>query len=62
MKTRLLQSMYVNPFAGLEHENSYTNLTKFYKNFGMLGALETEDEVVPNLFPRSIISKENGGI
>lgn len=34
IKTRLLQFLYANPFAGLDHEDPYTHLTKFYETFG----------------------------
>lgn len=30
MKTSLLQIIYANHFAGLDHENPCTHLTKFY--------------------------------
>ena len=29
MKTGLVQLMYANPFAGLDHEDPYNHLTKF---------------------------------
>lgn len=58
MKTRLLQIIYVNPFVGLDHEDPYTHLTKFYELFGTLGAFEAEAEVVlMRLFPHYIIGK-----
>ena len=37
MKTRLLQILYGNPFTGLDHEDQYTHLTKFYEIAGTLG-------------------------
>lgn len=40
MKTGLLQIIYVNTFAGLDHKDMYTHLTKFYEIFGMLRALD----------------------
>lgn len=40
----MLKILYAIPFAGLDHEDLYTNLTKFYKFSRMLGALETEDK------------------
>lgn len=31
MKTSLLEILYSNPFAGLDHEDLYIHLTKFYE-------------------------------
>lgn len=31
MKTELLQILYANPFVGLDHEDPYTHLNKFYE-------------------------------
>ena len=44
MKTELLQILYENPFIGLDHEDPYTHLTRFYEIFGMFGALEEKEE------------------
>ncbi|XP_058774726.1 uncharacterized protein LOC131648998 [Vicia villosa] len=58
MKTGLLQIIYANPFAGLDHEDPYTHLTKFYEIAGTLGAPEAEEEAVfMRLFPHSLIGK-----
>lgn len=58
MKMVLLQIQYANPFAGLDHEDSYIYLTMFYDIYGMLWASETEEEVVLlRLFPYSLIGK-----
>lgn len=58
MKTWLLQIIYVNPFAGLDHEDPYTYLTKFYDLVGMLGAFEVEEEVIfMRFFPHSLTGK-----
>src|SRR3954470_13394620 len=46
MKAGLLQVIYGIPFAGLDHEDPYTHLTRFYKIAGTLGAPEAEEEVV----------------
>lgn len=60
MKTDLLQIMYVNPFAGLDHENTYTDLIKFYEISGTLKAPEEDEEATfLRLFPHSIINKLN---
>lgn len=40
MNTWLLQIIYANPFVGLDHEDSYTHLTKFYDLANILGASE----------------------
>lgn len=62
MKTRLLQIIYVNPFAGLDHENPFTHLIKFYKLAGTLGACEVEEEAVfMRLFTHSLIGKAKDG-
>lgn len=58
MKTRLLQIIYANPFAGLDHEDSCNHLTTFYELAGTLGAPKVEEEVVfMRLFPHSLIGK-----
>ncbi|XP_058732960.1 uncharacterized protein LOC131604545 [Vicia villosa] len=58
MKTGLLQLLYQNPFMGLDHEDPFTHLTKFYEIAGTIGAPETEEEqVFKRLFPHSLILK-----
>lgn len=42
----LLQILYDNLFAGLDHEDPYAHLTKFYEIASTLGAPENEEEVV----------------
>lgn len=50
----------LTPITGLDHEDTYTHLTKFYDIGGTLGALEDKEEAVFLLFfPHSLISKEN---
>lgn len=44
IKFGLLQILYANSFVGLDHEDLYTNLTKFYKLYGTLEAPEEEEE------------------
>lgn len=59
MKTRLLQILYENPFIGIDHEDPYAHLTKFYEISGTLGAPEEDEEqVFVGLFPQSLIGKE----
>lgn len=58
MKTGLLQIIYANPFAGLDHEDPYIHLTKFYELAGTLGALKAEEvSDFMRLFPYSLIGK-----
>lgn len=58
MKMVLLQIIYANPIAGLDHEDHYTHLTKFYELTGTIGAPEVEEEAFfIRLFPYSLISK-----
>lgn len=58
MKIGLLQIIYVNRFAGLDQEDPYTHLTKFYELASTLGTSEVEEEVVfMRLFPHSMICK-----
>lgn len=40
-----MKKLYVNSFAGLDHEELYTHLTKFYEIASTLGALEDEEEL-----------------
>lgn len=55
---RLLQIIYVIPFAGLDHQDPYTHLTKFYELVGTFGASEAEEEAAfMRLFPHSLIGK-----
>lgn len=56
MKIGLLQILYENPFIGLDHEDPYTHLTKFYEIVGTLGSPE-EEQVFMRLFPHSLIGK-----
>ncbi|KAF1879861.1 hypothetical protein Lal_00014161 [Lupinus albus] len=41
MKTELVKQMFVNPFVGLDHEDSYNHLTKFY---GLVGTMRIVEE------------------
>lgn len=54
IKIGLLQIIYANPFAGLDHGYTYTYLTNFYELAGMIGAPEAEEEAdFMRLFPHS---------
>src|SRR4051812_29164474 len=58
LKTGILQLLYTSPFAGLDHEDPYTHLAKFYEIVGAVGAPEREEEqVFKRLFPHSLIGK-----
>ncbi|GAU33902.1 hypothetical protein TSUD_357000 [Trifolium subterraneum] len=58
IKPGLLQILYANPFAGLNHEDPYSHLTKFYEIADTLGASEAEEEAVfMRMFPHSLIGK-----
>src|ERR1044072_7677797 len=56
VKSGLVQLMYANPFARLDHENPYTHLTKFYELCGTAGLTQAEEEAVfLRLFPLTLI-------
>src|ERR1044072_6503263 len=58
VKSRTVQLMYANPFAGLDLENPYTHLTKFYELFGTAGLTQAEEEAVfLRLFPLTLIGQ-----
>lgn len=58
LKIGLLQIIYVNPFAGFDHEDPFTHLTKFYELVGTLGTSKVEEEsIFMRLFPHSLIVK-----
>ncbi|CAL0331053.1 unnamed protein product [Lupinus luteus] len=58
MKTGLVQLMYANPFAGLDHEDPYNHLTKFYELVGTAGISESEEDTIfLRLFPLTLIGK-----
>lgn len=58
MKTGLLQLLSANPFLGLDHEDPYAHLIKFYELCGTVGATEAEEEAIfLRLFPFSLIGK-----
>lgn len=60
MKTRILKLLYANPFTGLDHEDPYTHLTKFYEIDRTIGVSEADEEKsFKRLFPHSLIGKAN---
>lgn len=59
MNMGLLQIIYENPFAGMDHEDPYTHLTKFYELVVTLGAPEAQEEAVfMTSSPYSLTGKE----
>lgn len=58
MKIGFLQILNTNPFVGLDHEDTYTHVTKFYELSSTLGAPEEgEKAMIIRLFPHSLIRK-----
>ncbi|CAJ2663184.1 unnamed protein product [Trifolium pratense] len=58
IKPGLLQILYTNPFAGLDHEDPYNHLVKFYEIADTLGVTEAEEEnVFMRMFPHSLTGK-----
>lgn len=58
MKTRILQLLYEKPFTGLDHEDPYTHLTKFFEISGTIGAPKVDEEqFFKRLFPHCLIGK-----
>ena len=58
MKTGILQLLYANPFTGMDHEDPYTHLIKFYEIAGSTGIDETGEEALfKRMFPHSFVGK-----
>lgn len=58
MKSGLLQILYASPFSGLDPEDPYTQLTKFYKSSKTLRVDEEEEkDIFMWLFPHSFNDK-----
>src|SRR4051812_30680185 len=58
MKTGILQLVYANPFTGMDHEDPFAHLTKFYEIAGSTGVdAENEESLFKRLFPHSLIGK-----
>ena len=58
MKTGILQLLYGNPFTGMDHEDPFAHLTKFYEIAGAAGVDENQEEqLFKRLFPHSLIGK-----
>src|SRR4051812_49138503 len=56
MKNNILQLLNASTFSGLDLEDPYTHLTKFYEIVGAVGVPEREEEqVFKSLFPYSLI-------
>lgn len=59
MKMGLLELLNANPFAGLDHEDPYTNLLKFYEIYGALEVSKTKEE---DCFHIRLLAKQMSGI
>src|SRR3954466_1539146 len=58
LKTGIIQLICASPFAGLDHEDPYTHLTRFYELAGTTGAAQADEEALfKRLFPHSLLSK-----
>jgi hypothetical protein len=58
MKTGILQLLYASPFTGMDHEDPFTHLTKFYEIAGATRVDEAGEEALfKRLFPHSLIGK-----
>ncbi|XP_058784543.1 uncharacterized protein LOC131659354 [Vicia villosa] len=58
LKTGILQLICASPFAGLDHEDPYTHLTRFYELASTTGVAQAEEETLfKRLFPHSLLSK-----
>ncbi|XP_058777044.1 uncharacterized protein LOC131651394 [Vicia villosa] len=58
MKTGILQLVYANPFTGMDHEDPFAHLTKFYEIAGSTGVdAVNEESLFKRLFPHSLIGK-----
>ncbi|XP_058784592.1 uncharacterized protein LOC131659418 [Vicia villosa] len=58
LKTGILQLICASPFVGLDHEDPYTHLTRFYELAGTTGVAQAKEETLfKRLFPHSLLSK-----
>ncbi|XP_058761738.1 uncharacterized protein LOC131635147 [Vicia villosa] len=58
MKTGILQLVYANPFTGMDHEDPFAHLTKFYEIAGSTGVdAANEESLFKRLFPHSLLGK-----
>ena len=58
MKTGILSLMYQNLFTGMDHEDRFAHLGKFYEIACSTGAPKNEEEsLFKRLFPHSLIGK-----
>ncbi|XP_058764619.1 uncharacterized protein LOC131638083 [Vicia villosa] len=58
MKTGILQLVYANPFTGMDHEDPFAHLTKFYEITGSTGVdAANEESLFKRLFPHSLLGK-----
>ncbi|XP_058745887.1 uncharacterized protein LOC131618737 [Vicia villosa] len=58
MNTGILQLVYANPFTGMDHEDPFAHLTKFYEIAGSTGVdAANEESLFKRLFPYSLLGK-----
>ncbi|XP_058784897.1 uncharacterized protein LOC131659769 [Vicia villosa] len=58
MKTGILQLVYASPFTGMDHEDPFAHLTKFYEIAGSTGVdAANEESLFKRLFPHSLVGK-----
>ncbi|XP_058734111.1 uncharacterized protein LOC131605818 [Vicia villosa] len=58
MKTGILQLVYANPFTGMDHEDPFAHLTKFYEIASSTGVdAANEESLFKRLFPHSLLGK-----
>ncbi|XP_058763950.1 uncharacterized protein LOC131637370 [Vicia villosa] len=58
MKTGILQLVYAKPFTGMDHEDPFAHLTKFYEIAGSTGVdAANEESLFKTLFPHSLLGK-----
>ncbi|XP_058741289.1 uncharacterized protein LOC131613657 [Vicia villosa] len=58
MKIGILQLVYAIPFTGMDHEDPFAHLTKFYEIAGSTGVdAANEESLFKRLFPHSLLGK-----
>src|SRR3954469_25362659 len=58
LKTGIIQLICASSFAGLDHEDPYTHLTRFYELACTTGVAQADEKALfKRLFPHSLLSK-----